>query len=112
QLEENVKAMAAPFSDSDHKVLGAQLDLIRPLWCRMCGSCEGACPKGLPVSDMLRYLAYAEGYGQFQLGRENFSQLPAEIRDVRCGDCTTCAVRCPNGVRVQQRLGRAQEWLA
>jgi len=78
----------------------------------MCGSCQGSCPKGLPVSDMVRYLSYAEGYGQFALGREHFLELPREIQQVRCGDCSSCSVQCPNGVRVQDRLTRAQELFA
>ena len=57
---------------------------IRPLYCRMCGSCAGKCPQGMPVADVLRWLSYAEGYGEFQLGRESFLSLPAEVRDVRC----------------------------
>jgi uncharacterized protein len=112
QLEENVKAMSVPFVPADNKVLSAQLDTIRPLYCRMCGNCAGACPKGVPVSDVLRYLSYAEGYGQFSLARERFLRLPAEVRDVRCADCRTCAIECPNGVRVAERLIRAQEILA
>jgi heterodisulfide reductase subunit C len=78
----------------------------------MCGSCSGQCPKGLPVSDVIRYASYSDGYGQFQLARESFLSLPAEIRSVRCSDCATCAVRCPNGVRVTERLRVAQELLA
>jgi hypothetical protein len=78
----------------------------------MCGSCEGSCSKGLPVSDIIRYVSYAEGYGQFQLGRENFMQLDGEMRSVRCGDCAGCAVQCPNGVRVAERVALAQELFA
>jgi len=75
-------------------------------------ACEGQCPKGVPVSDILRCLSYAEGYGQFQLARENFLALPREVRDVRCADCEECVVECPNGVRVAERLTRAQELFA
>jgi hypothetical protein len=78
----------------------------------MCGQCEGTCPKGLPVADVLRYLTYAEGYGQFALGREHFLDLPAAERDVRCSDCAECSVRCPNGVQVARRLSRAQALFA
>ncbi len=112
QLDENMKAMTARFTDADKKILTAQLDHIRPLYCRMCGRCEGACPNGLPVPDMLRYLAYADGYGEYPLGRENFLALPAEVREVRCNLCPSCSVSCPNGVRVAERLGRAQELFA
>jgi len=112
QLDENMKAMTVPFTEADQKVLTAQLDYIRPLYCRTCGTCTGACPQGLPVSDILRYLSYAEGYGEYPLGREHFLALPAELREVRCNLCPTCSVRCPNGVRVAERLGRAQELFA
>jgi predicted aldo/keto reductase-like oxidoreductase len=112
QLDENLKAMSVPFSEADQKILAAQLDHISPLYCRTCGSCTGQCPKGVPVSDVLRYLAYAEGYGQFQLARESFLSLAPAVRDVRCKDCVSCTIHCPNGVRVSERLQTAQELLA
>src|ERR1019366_1343672 len=94
QLDENMKAMGRPFTPADEKILTAQLDYLTPHYCRMCGHCSGVCPKGLPVSDMLRYLTYAEGYGQFSLGRENFLMLSEVQRNVRCGDCADCAIEC------------------
>jgi uncharacterized protein len=112
QLEENLKAMAAPFAPEDEKTLAAHLEEIKPLYCRMCGECTGVCPKGLPVADMLRFLSYADGYGQYPLGREHFTSLSAEQQAVRCGDCPTCAVECRNGVAVVARLSRAQELFA
>jgi uncharacterized protein len=112
QLDENVKQMSAPFSSSDQQLLAAHLEEIRPLYCRMCGRCTGQCPQGMPVADVLRFLTYAQGYGQFHLGRDNFRSLPPEIRDVRCKDCETCAIQCPNGVQVADRLRTAQELFA
>jgi aryl-alcohol dehydrogenase-like predicted oxidoreductase len=113
QLEENLRAMAEPWNEAvDQPKLAARLEQIRHDYCSMCGSCEGTCPKGLPVADMLRFLTYAEGYGQFALGRESFLALPAAQRDVRCGDCGACPVACPNGVQIVRRLSRAQELFA
>jgi uncharacterized protein len=112
QLDENLRAFSEPFTDADRKTLAARLKDIRPLYCSTCGSCSGKCPKGVPVADVLRYLSYSEGYGQFQLGRENFLALPEAIRSVRCSDCASCDVHCPNGVQVVQRLRRAQELFA
>jgi predicted aldo/keto reductase-like oxidoreductase len=112
QLDENLKAMAHPFSTSDEKLLAARLELIRPLYCRMCGQCDGACQKGLPVADVLRFLTYADGYGQFALGRERFLELTSEQAAVRCGDCAECTVNCPHGVHVSDRMARAQELFA
>ena len=112
QLEQNFKAMSERFTDSDAKVLSARLEEIGPYFCRMCGHCEGQCPKGLPVADMVRFVMYADGYGQFPLGRENFLRMPIEHQNVRCSDCATCAVHCPNGVHVAAQLSRAQELFA
>ena len=112
QLDENLSAMSAPFSGKEEKILAAHLEQIRPLYCSMCGSCNGQCQQGLPVHDVLRILSYADGYGQFALARERFLELSATHRAVRCGECENCTVACPNGVRVQQRVTRAQELLA
>ena len=112
QLEENLKAMSEPYSPREEKLLARQLEFITPLYCRMCGECDGHCAKGLPVADVLRYAMYADGYGQFELGRDHFKQLPAELASVRCGDCPTCTVKCRFGVKVPQRLSRAQEMFA
>jgi predicted aldo/keto reductase-like oxidoreductase len=112
QLEENLKAMGNPLSAGDQKILAAHLEMIRPVYCRMCGQCNGTCQKGLPVADVLRFLTYADGYGQFALGRERFQELAADHAAVRCGDCTECTVQCPHGVHVSDRVARAQELFA
>ena len=78
----------------------------------MCGSCTDKCPQGIPVADVLRYLTYSEGYGQFQLARESYLSLPSKVRDVRCETCSGCVIHCPNGVQVAQRLKIAQELFA
>jgi aryl-alcohol dehydrogenase-like predicted oxidoreductase len=107
QLDENLKAMPESFTDNDQKVLARQLRFVTPLYCRGCGKCEGTCREGLPVPDVLRCLMYAEGYGQFALGRERYRELA--VLDEMCKSCEGCTVQCPNGVRVAQRLKRAQE---
>jgi uncharacterized protein len=112
QLDENLRAMAEPWTKEDERKLAARLERIRPDYCSMCGRCEGACPKGLPVADVLRFLTYADGYGQFGLGREQFLALPGALREVRCEDCAECPVRCPEGVQVARRLSRAQALFA
>jgi predicted aldo/keto reductase-like oxidoreductase len=112
QLDENLRALAERYGPKDEKLLAAQLAWIRPLYCRSCGACTGACPNGVPVPEVLRILSYADGYGEFALARERFLELPLEQRSVRCGDCAECAVQCVNGVRVRERLARAQELFA
>jgi len=112
QLDENLRAMAEPYTDKDEQLLKQLLAYISPMYCRMCGACGGVCDKGVPVPDMLRFLTYVEGYGQFALAREKFLELPEQVRGIRCSDCGSCSVHCPNGVQVRGRVLRAQELLA
>jgi predicted aldo/keto reductase-like oxidoreductase len=112
QLEMNFRAMSEPFSSADEKLLAGISEEIRPYYCRMCHQCSGQCPNGVPVPETIRYLAYADFYGQFALGREHFLALPEETRAVRCRDCASCSVHCPNGVHVAERLMRAQDLFA
>jgi len=109
QLDQNLRAMAEPFTQKDEDLLKVQLAAISSTYCRMCGSCGGVCEKGVPVPDVLRFLTYAEGYAQFSMARQQFQTLPDRVRAVRCDRCPTCSVRCPNGVKVRERLTLAQE---
>jgi uncharacterized protein len=112
ELEINFRAMTEDFTPADEKLLFARNEQIRELYCRMCFQCKGKCPKGVPVADELRFLAYNDFKGNFHEARESFWDLPRYIRSIRCSDCTECAVKCPNGVKVHERLIRAQELLA
>jgi predicted aldo/keto reductase-like oxidoreductase len=112
ELEMNFRAMSEPYTPNDEKLLFSLNEQIRPDYCRMCYECKGQCPKGMPVTDVLRFLAYHDFCGNFHQAVVNFRDLAKEIRDVRCGDCSSCAIQCPNGVHVQARLARAQELLA
>lgn len=112
ELEMNVRAMSEPYTAEDEQLLYTLNEMIRPDYCRMCYDCEGKCPKGLPIPDVLRFLAYHDFCGNYHQAAMSYQALPKEVRDARCGDCSECAVRCPNGVHVQERMIRAQELLA
>ena len=58
ELEMNFRAMTEPYTLQDEKLLYTRNDEIRTRYCRMCYECKGRCPKGVPVTDELRYLAY------------------------------------------------------
>jgi len=112
QFDENLRAMAEPFTEKDEKLLTTRLAGISSKYCRMCGHCGGVCKKGVPVPDVLRFLTYAEGYGQFALARDKFLELSQPVRDIRCSDCSSCSFRCAYGVTVRDRMIHAQDSLA
>ena len=112
ELEMNFRAMSEPYTDKDEQLLYTMNEKVRPYYCRMCYECDGTCPKGMPVTDVLRFLAYHDFCGNYHQAAMSFKGLAKEIRDVRCSDCSECAVKCPNGVHVRDRLIRAQELFA
>lgn len=112
QLEMNFRAMSEPYTPADEKLLVMLNEQIRPDYCRMCYQCKGVCPQGLPVADVLRFLSYHDFYGDYHRAIVSFRDLVKEVRDVRCSDCDACAIQCPNGVQVRDRLIRAQQLLA
>jgi uncharacterized protein len=112
QLEMNVRAMTEPYTEKDERLLFVRNEDIRPFYCRMCFECDGKCPMGVPVADELRFLAYNDFGRDIHQARRSFMELPRDIRNIRCSDCSTCVIACPNGVHVQERLIRAQNLLA
>lgn len=112
QLEENFRAMTDPFTDSERELLATALEDLGPKYCRLCGRCDGMCRKGLPVPEILRCGMYAEGYGQFDLGRSRYLDLPEWARTSSCSDCASCSVRCAYGVKVAERISRTRQLLA
>ncbi len=100
--------MAEPYTEKEAALPTARLESIGPSYCRMCGSCGGVCEKGVAVPDVLRFLTYAEAYGQFALARERFLEMPQAARDARCRDFRSCSFTCAYGVEVRDRRAHAQ----
>ena len=112
ELEMNLRAMSEPYTPADEQLLFVLNEKIRPDYCRMCFQCDGKCPKGMPVADVLRYLAYYDFSGSLYQAVMNFRNLDSDVRKIRCSDCASCAIQCPNGVQVRDRLMRAQDLIA
>ncbi len=112
EVEMNVRAMTGSYAPADEKLLYVRNEENRPYYCRMCYQCSGQCPRGVPVTDELRFLAYHDFGRSLYQARLSFMDLPRKIRDVRCSDCSSCVIQCPNGVMVRDRLIRAQDLLA
>jgi len=75
------------------------------LYCRhACGLCEPACPNGVPVNTIARYLQYSAGQGREREAMAFYSDIPGVKADA-CRDCSApCEVACPYGVPVQGML--------
>jgi predicted aldo/keto reductase-like oxidoreductase len=69
-----------------------------------CDACEGACPEGVPIGEVLRTRMYDVDYADRALAREDYATLgsPASV----CASCshTACAGSCPVGLDVSSLL--------
>lgn len=65
--------------------------------CRMCAECRKACPRGLPVNDLMRFRMYSEHYGWHEHARAEYAASGVDFQAAArlCGDCTRCTEVCP-----------------
>src|SRR5437867_5031685 len=83
-----------------------------PAYCRhACNDCEGACPYGVPIADVLRTRMYAQDYGDMRLARSEYALLGAGA--AACLTCTAqpCAGACPHGLPIHTLLAPVHRML-
>lgn len=72
-------------------------------YCRhACNLCEGACPAGVPIADVLRTRMYATDYKDVAFARHEYSLLASNAS--ACLSCSgaPCADACPNGIEINK----------
>ena len=82
-------------------------------YCRhACSVCEGACPYGVPIPDVLRTRMYATDYGDVRFAREEYAKL--EENAAACLSCSgePCAGACPHGIDLPVFAPAAHRMLA
>jgi predicted aldo/keto reductase-like oxidoreductase len=97
----------------DRRYLETVAAEVGPRYCRPgCGACHDACPRGVPVADILRYKMYFEDYGEEKFAMQRYGLVPASARPSRCAGCEApCEAACPYGLRVRNRLSEADRQL-
>ena len=111
-VEENAAVMNTKMTWIDRRNLYRYAKLIDKSYCRMCDQCADTCPKGVAISDNMRFLMYAEGYGDLELGRSHYRSLSTTETAAACMDCTKCVAKCVNGLAIAERMRLAHTMLA
>jgi predicted aldo/keto reductase-like oxidoreductase len=75
-----------------------------------CSACESSCPRGVPISDVLRARMYAEDYGDAELAREAYAELASGA--AACLSCAERSCTCPHGLAIPDLTSRTHRLLA
>ena len=112
QLTDDLGVMGMKLSSDDRQILRRYSENIKGHYCcgvSGCTGCKDKCPRGVEINEINRCLGYAYGYGDIELARENYWNLPDSNRIDICADCTECAVKCVNGLNLTENIQRARE---
>lgn len=80
--------------------------------CRRCRTCEGGCPNGADVPELIRVHMYAASYGNFAQARRVLEEIPAGRGLDACRDCATCGAFCSGKVQIARRLAELKSIFA
>ena len=97
----------------DRALLHTYARLNGTSYCRhACNDCEGACPYGVPISDVLRTRMYATDYGDLTFARDEYAALSTDA--AACLTCTgePCRDACTHGLDIAGLCAPAHRMLA
>jgi aryl-alcohol dehydrogenase-like predicted oxidoreductase len=78
EMEEDLGAVGQPLAAAERRALYAMASAQARGACHMCGSCQSACPAGVPAAAIMRCLVYEEAYGKPVRARSEYGALVAE----------------------------------
>jgi predicted aldo/keto reductase-like oxidoreductase len=82
--------------------------------CRVgCNECERACPRHLPVNQILRYNYYYQNKKDEKYAMKLYGELPGDKKADPCLTCPGyCEEACPHGVSARQLMAMAHDNLS
>jgi predicted aldo/keto reductase-like oxidoreductase len=104
QMEEDLSVVGLPLSKEERRTLFRYVAENCKDFCHMCGLCQSFCPSSIETTEILRYLAYYEGYGKKALAKKAYSKLKPEQTVLSCQSCGECERACLYGVPVRKRI--------
>lgn len=111
QLTEDLKAVGKPLRKAEAETLEQLASASTSSYCRLCAVCNGNCPQGVAVADIMRCSMYHEQYGNATLAATTYASLPHSQQLSKCTLCGKCNSACPYGINVTQRLKQAATYL-
>ena len=97
----------------DFALLGRYAHANGSSYCRhACNDCEGACPYGVPIADVMRTRMYATDYQDLPFAKREYAMLGAAASACLSCDGQPCQDSCSHGLNVSQLCGPTHELLA
>ena len=85
----------------DRALLDTYARLNGASYCRhACNDCEGACPYGVPIADVLRTRMYATDYGDLAFARDEYAALSANAAACLACSGEPCRDACTHGLDI------------
>lgn len=106
-LREDMSVMGMKLTRKDEEILRRYGQAIRPYYCHLCARCEETCPNRVAISTINRSLMYAEGYGNMELARSTYFEVPSMARASACLGCNVCTAQCVNGLDIASKMRTA-----
>ena len=100
-------------ASGDMDLLERYAHLNRESYCvNVCNDCEGACPYGVPIAEVLRTRMYAVDYQDVAQAREEYALLGTNA--LACLSCSgePCANACTHGIAIDKLCGPTHRLLA
>jgi predicted aldo/keto reductase-like oxidoreductase len=103
-IDEYLGASGAQSSASDDlPLLRRYARMNGASYCRHgCGDCLSACPRGVPIDEVLRTRMYAVDYGDLTLARSEYATLGDGAAPCLSCSAQPCAGACPHGVPIDR----------
>ncbi len=94
---------ATALAESDLPLLHRYASLNGHTYCRqVCNRCDGACPHGVPIADVLRTRMYATDYQDVDFARREYALLTTDAS--ACLSCSgkPCQGACPHDIAIHE----------
>jgi len=114
QIDEYVGASGAQsVTHNDVELLREYAHLNGATYCKhACNSCEGSCPYGVPIADVLRTRMYATDYKDVAFARAEYNMLVGDASPCLSCNGEPCAGACPHGLNIAELCAPTHRMLA
>jgi aryl-alcohol dehydrogenase-like predicted oxidoreductase len=113
RIRECTGAVGSTLNGAELEMLARYAREMHDRYCRFCRTCEGRCPRGAAVAEVMRYEMYFSRYGREKEAMRLYASLPAERSAAACEGCAgPCEAACPFGRAVRAEMAAAHRRLS